>query len=300
VTRSVLRALVVAIAGEAYAVPLARAQRVVAIDPAAVRMVEGRAYTPVDGENVALVPAREVLEVDGSQAGLLPFAGRAAGGTNGAIAAVVVGEPGQRFALEVDAFHGEHDLVVRPLDARLGKVPDVAAASTLSDGTPVLILDVEDLVRSIDALVSGGRLTRARRAAAGAVERRAKRVLVVEDSLTVRELERRLLEGEGYAVDVAVDGMEGWNAVRLGDYDLVLTDVDMPRLNGIELVRRIKADARLRTLPVVIVSYKDRDEDRLRGLEAGADHYVTKSSFQDETLAHLVRDLLGAPVQGME
>lgn len=299
VTRSVLRALVVVIAGEPYAFPLARTERVLTIDPGALRTVEGRVYVAVDGESVALVPAREVLEVApiADQRPRLEAAatqGTTRGGAE--IAAVVVGEPRQRFALEVDGFVGECDLVVRPLDRRLGKVPDVAAASTLEDGSPIFILDVEDLVRSIDALVSGGRLTRARRAATGMTARRAKRVLVVEDSLTVRELERRLLESEGYEVEVAVDGMEGWNAVRLGDYDLVLTDVDMPRMHGIDLVRRIKADARLRALPVVIVSYKDREEDRLRGLEAGADHYLTKSSFQDEMLARVVRDLIGGPV----
>jgi two-component system sensor histidine kinase and response regulator WspE len=298
VTRSVLRALVVVIAGEPYAFPLARTERVLAIDPSALRTVEGRVYVAVDGESVALVPAREVLEVApiaDSRPHLEVAATQGATRRGDAIAAVVVGEPRQRFALEVDGFVGECDLVVRPLDRRLGKVPDVAAASTLEDGSPIFILDVEDLVRSIDALVSGGRLTRARRAATGMSARRAKRVLVVEDSLTVRELERRLLESEGYEVEVAVDGMEGWNAVRLGDYDLVLTDVDMPRMHGIDLVRRIKADARLRALPVVIVSYKDREEDRLRGLEAGADHYLTKSSFQDEMLARVVRDLIGGP-----
>jgi two-component system sensor histidine kinase and response regulator WspE len=299
VTRSVLRALVVGIAGEPYAFPLARTERVLSLDPAALRAVEGRSYVTVDGEHVAVVAAGEVLGIRGGSGPLpdSPWLQTAPGEGAGAIHAVVVGERGQRFALEVDGFAGERDLVVRPLDARLGKVPDVAAASTLQDGSPVLILDVDDLVRSIDALVSGGRLTRARRAAADAVQRPARRVLVIDDSLTVRELERRLLEGEGYAVDVAVDGMEGWNAVRLGDYDLVLTDVDMPRLNGIELTRRIKADARLRALPVVIVSYKDREEDRLRGLEAGADHYLTKSSFQDETLARVVRDLIGGPAE---
>jgi len=281
VTRSVLRALVVTIAAEPYALPLARAERVLSVDPAALHTVEGRSYVVVDGENVALVAAHEVLGLDG---------GAPRGET---LAAVAVGEPGQRFALEVDGVVGEVDLVVRPLDARLGKVPDVAAASTLADGTPVLILDVDDVVRSIDTLVSGGRLSRTRRAASAAAERHARRVLVVDDSLTVRELERRVLEGAGYEVDLAVDGMEGWNALRLGHYDLVLTDVDMPRMNGIDLVRRIRADPQLRGLPVVIVSYKDRDEDRLRGLEAGADHYVTKSSFQDETLARVVHDLVG-------
>jgi two-component system sensor histidine kinase and response regulator WspE len=87
--------------------------------------------------------------------------------------------------------------------------------------------------------------------------------------------------------------MEAWNAVRTGQYDLVVTDVDMPRLDGIELVRRIRADVRLKALPVMIVSYKDREEDRLRGLDAGADYYLTKGSFHDETLVQAVRDLIG-------
>ncbi len=87
--------------------------------------------------------------------------------------------------------------------------------------------------------------------------------------------------------------MEGWNLVREGQFDLVISDIDMPRLNGLELVRRIKADVTLQALPVVIVSYKDREEDRLRGLEAGANHYLTKGSFHDDTLIQAVRELIG-------
>jgi two-component system sensor histidine kinase and response regulator WspE len=281
VTRSVLRAVVVTVAGEAYAFPLARIERVVALEPAALRTIEGRAVIDVGGAPIALVAARDVLGLEGSAA------------APQTICAVVIGEDSARFALEVEAFVGEADLVVRPLDPRLGTVPDVRAAATLADGSPVLVLEVDDLVRSIDALVSGGRLRGAVRAAAARPTGAQKRVLVVDDSLTVRELERRILEAAGYAVDLAVDGMEGWHALRLGAYDLVLTDVDMPRLNGIELVRRIRADARLRDLPVIVVSYKDREADRLRGLEAGADRYLTKSSFHDETLAAAVRELVG-------
>ena len=132
----------------------------------------------------------------------------------------------------------------------------------------------------------------------GALEftpRKQKRVLAVDDSLTVRELERKLLMGRGYLADVAVDGMDGWNAVRTGHYDLVITDVDMPRLDGIELATLIKSDPMLKSLPVMIVSYKDRDEDRLRGLDAGADYYLTKGSFHDETLLQAVLDLIGEP-----
>jgi two-component system sensor histidine kinase and response regulator WspE len=124
-------------------------------------------------------------------------------------------------------------------------------------------------------------------------EKKRKHVLVVDDSLTVRELERKLLAGRDYAVDVAVDGMDGWNAVRTGHYDLVVTDVDMPRMDGIELLKLIRKDSRLQSLPVMIVSYKDRQEDRGRGLEAGADYYLTKASFHDETLLQVVTDLIG-------
>ena len=117
----------------------------------------------------------------------------------------------------------------------------------------------------------------------------------MDDSITVREVERSLLKGRGYEVEVAVDGMDGWNALRSDNYDLLVTDVDMPRMTGIELVTRIKADPRLQSLPVIIVSYKDREEDRLRGLEAGADRYMTKSSFHDQTLVAAVLELIGPP-----
>src|SRR5581483_33106 len=117
--------------------------------------------------------------------------------------------------------------------------------------------------------------------------------LVVDDSLTVRELERKLLESRGYAVEIAVDGMDGWNAVRTGAFGLVVTDVDMPRLDGVELTKLIKQDVKLRNTPVMIVSYKDREDDRRRGLDAGADYYLTKGSFHDETMLDAVAELIG-------
>jgi two-component system sensor histidine kinase and response regulator WspE len=211
-----------------------------------------------------------------------------------------VSDRNHRFGMVVDAFLGERDLEVRPLDPRLGKVPDISSASVLENGVPVLIIDVEDLVRSIDNLLGGRRLRafpgdEAAAAAAALAARKPKRVLVVDDSITVRELERQLLEARGYAVEVAVDGLDGWNAVRTGQYELVISDVDMPRMDGIALVRAIKGDPRLRAIPVVIVSYKEREEDRMRGLDAGADAYLTKSSFQDQTLIETVADLIGEP-----
>ena len=171
---------------------------------------------------------------------------------------------------------------------------DISAGALLDDGAPVLIVDVDDLLRSIARLASDGRLAAPEPAAAEPPSAR-KRVLVVEDSLTVRELERKVLLQHGYEVEVAVDGMDGWNAVRDGRFDLVVTDVDMPRMDGIELVSRITRDPQLRSTPVMIVSYKDREDDRRRGLEAGAAYYLTKGSFQNDTLAHAVVDLIGEP-----
>ena len=120
-----------------------------------------------------------------------------------------------------------------------------------------------------------------------------RRILVVDDSITVRELERQLLENLGYTVDTAVDGVDGWNTLRTGHYDLVVSDIDMPRMDGIQLVSQIKQDSRLRAIPVIIVSYKDREEDRIRGLDAGANFYLTKSSFHDQTFLDAVVDLIG-------
>ena len=159
----------------------------------------------------------------------------------------------------------------------------------------MLIVDVDEMVRSIEKLLLEGLLPQAEPTGLEVIRRRQKRVLAVDDSLAVRELVRKLLSDRGYLADVAVDGMDGWNAVRTGQYDLVITDVDMPRLDGVELVSLIKKDPHLNSLPVMIVSYKDCEEDRLRGLEAGADYYITKASFHDETLLQAVVDLIGDP-----
>ena len=148
-------------------------------------------------------------------------------------------------------------------------------------------------MRNVDGLITGGTLQRPTRRDAAEQSLARQRILVVDDSLTVRQAERQLLENQGYQVDVAVDGMEGWSAVRLHPYQLVVTDVDMPRMNGIELVRKIRAEPRIQDLPVIVVSYKDRGEDRQRGLEAGANYYLSKGGFRDTALLDAVLDLIG-------
>jgi two-component system, chemotaxis family, sensor histidine kinase and response regulator WspE len=281
ITLSVLRALLVDIGGEPYAFPLARVGAAMRVSREKIESIEGRQHVAYQNERIGLVVASQVLE--------LPE--RDPSGED--LSVVLLSVESGSYGLVVDRFIGEQELVVRPLDARLGKIQDVSAAALMPDQSPVLILDVDDLARSIEKLTSGGQLARVQDVGATHGVTKRKRILVVDDSLTVRELERKLIESRGYEVEVAVDGMDGWNAVRTGTFALVLTDVDMPRMDGIELVTLIKKDIRLQSLPVMIVSYKDREEDRLRGMEAGADYYLTKSSFHDETLLQAVADLIG-------
>ncbi len=278
-TQSIVRALVVDVKGEAYAVPIVKVERVLMVPQSAVHTLENKQFFDHGGEHLGLVAAAQVLELgDMDHAEEMPV--------------VVIGGSARRYALVVDKIRGEESLAVQAIDPIFGKMRDISAAALLDDGEPVLILDVPDLLLSVEKLLEEGglhQLTRADHAG----RRRMKRILVVDDSLTVREMERKLLVGRGFEVDIAVDGIDGWNVVRSGDYDLVITDVDMPRMDGIELVTLIKKDLHLHKLPVMIVSYKDRPEDRARGLAAGADYYLTKGSFHDETLLDAVSDLIG-------
>lgn len=283
VTLSVIRAALAEIAGEPYAFPLSKLVRIIRVPVAEIRPVQGRQQLMLDGQSVGLVNAAEILDLTASGS---------VEGLDEQVGVMVIGQSDQPCGLIVDRFIGEQDLVVRPLDPRLGKVPHLLAAAVTESGESLLIVDIDDLLQAVRQLLGEGRLrgmtSLSRR------EAHAKRkVLVVDDSITVREVERQLLAGHGYEVDVAVDGQDGWHALCAETYDLLVTDVDMPRINGIELIRQARRDPRFAELPIIIVSYKDREEDRMLGFEAGANAYLTKGSFHDDSFVTTVTDLIG-------
>ncbi|MEJ8865877.1 hybrid sensor histidine kinase/response regulator [Pseudomonas jessenii] len=280
-TLSVVRSLVVEVGDEAYAFPLAHIERMCDLEPADIVQVEGRQHFWHEGRHVGLVAASQLLQRPASQ------------NSGQTLKVVVIRERDAIYGVAVERFIGERTLVVLPLDERLGKVQDISAGALLDDGSVVLIVDVEDMLRSVEKLLNTGRLERIARHSNQVVEAARKRILVVDDSLTVRELQRKLLLNRGYDVAVAVDGMDGWNALRSEDFDLLITDIDMPRMDGIELVTLLRRDNRLQSLPVMVVSYKDREEDRRRGLDAGADYYLAKASFHDDALLDAVVELIG-------
>lgn len=283
VSVSVISALLVEVDGEPYAFPLARVERVLKVDQDDIFYMEGHQYINHEEERIGLISGRQVLGRPSERY------------SKQGISIIIIHDYLSRYGLVVDAVSGQKELVLQALDDRLGNVPDISATALMEDGTPTLILDVDDLVRSIDYLIKGGNIKQISMEEDLSYDR--KRILVVDDSITVREVERNLLSSQGYDVSVAVDGLDGWNAIRTGDFDLLITDIDMPRMDGFELVTLVKSDNRLQDLPTMIVSYKDREEDRRRGLEIGADYYLTKGSFHDETLIDAVKDLIGDSIK---
>ena len=270
VTRSVIRVIRIQVEGELYAVPLVRIDRVAHLEPLASSDPAAAPTVEFNGTNIPTVLLGALL---GLSSRPLP---------SGAIPVLLCGG----IAFAVDRLIDEVELPVRRLDPRLGKIPGVSAASLDENGLPLLILDVEDLIQT--AL---GRPASTGPEAGG--DASTPHILVVDDSHTVREMERRILVRAGYHVTTAQNGQEAWNLLRLNDYDLLISDIDMPQMNGIELVSKVRENPRLARMPVIILSYKGRDEDRRRGLEAGADFYLTKGDFQNENFRQAVVDLIG-------
>ena len=283
ITLSVIRAVTVMVGGEGYAFPLARIERILKVDSASLKSMEGRLAFELDERSVGLLRASELFGLSQTPDS----------NSSSVVNVVVLGDIDNPCGLVVDQFMGEQDLVVRKLDPRLGKTPFVSSAAIDDEGHAILIMDVEDLLIGIrrglsEGGVRGLDIASLRRNSSG-----RKRVLVVDDSITVREVERQMLARLGYEVETAVDGVDGFTQLKAGRFDLLVTDVDMPRMNGIEFVKALRREPRFATLPVAIVSYKDRAEDRAAGLEAGANAYLTKGSFQDQSFIQTITDLIG-------
>jgi len=202
---------------------------------------------------------------------------------------LLVGKAGG-VAFQVDKVLDQVDLAIRKVDPRIGKIPGVSSVALDENGWPLLLLDMEALMQTALGVSPASEVAREMGQVAG---QQMAHILVVDDSATVREQVRRILVKAGYRVSTAQNGREAWNLLRTRSYDLLLSDVDMPQMNGIELVTKVRGDALLERMHIVLLSYKDRPEDKQRGLDAGADYYLTKGSFQNETFLQAIVDLIG-------
>jgi two-component system chemotaxis sensor kinase CheA len=200
---------------------------------------------------------------------------------------VVLGSAERRVAFLVEDVLGEQEVLTKPLGRQLSRVRNVAGATVLGTGRVVPVLNVPDLLKSAVKITAAP----VKRAAEAVMEKQ-KPVLVVEDSITARTLLKNILESAGYDVSTAVDGVEAFTALKTKEFELVVSDVDMPRMNGFALTAKIRQDKKLSELPVVLVTALESREDREQGIDAGANAYIVKSSFDQSNLLEVIRRLI--------
>jgi two-component system chemotaxis sensor kinase CheA len=280
-TLATFRGLIVRVYDRLLVVPTTAVECVVRVHPEAIKTVQNRETLTLGGRVVSLVRLAETLEL--RHAGATPAAAESA-------PAVVLVAAERRIAFLVDEVLSEQEVLVKSLGKQLSRVRNIAGATVLGTGKVVPILHVADLMHSA---------VRASAAGLGALPRSTEpdvtprhSVLVVEDSITSRTLLKNILETAGYVVETAVDGLDAFATLQRGTFDLVVSDVDMPRLNGFDLTAKIRADRQLAHVPVVLVTALDSRTDREHGIEVGANAYIVKSSFDQSNLLEVLQRLL--------
>ncbi|MFP4474319.1 MAG: response regulator [Desulfatibacillaceae bacterium] len=287
VTLATFRGILVTAGQHSYVVPAAQVERVVRIQESEVKTVENRATIPLDNRALSLVDLCDVL-------GTPRVATR---DEDGYLTVVVLGAGEKRIAYRVDEILSEQEVVVKSLGRQLARVPNIAGATILGSGKVVPVLNVSDLMKSsrgAGSLHTVGSMAEGEGPESGEARAESphKAILVVEDSITSRMLIKNILESAGYAVRTAVDGKDALTVLKTDRFDAVISDVEMPRMNGFELTENIRQNERLAELPVVLVTSLDSGEDRERGIDAGANAYIVKSNFDQSDLLEVVSRLV--------
>ena len=278
-TLTVLGALVVQSGTECFAIPLNYVQEFLKIRDTDITTLGGKEVLKVRGQTTSLF----------SLARLLGLAQGKAPGAGAKMEVLVLKLCEERIALLVDAHLGNTEVVVKGLGGQFRNVKFIFGATILGDGNPALILDVPDLF----AASAGGAHPGVRRAPDAAASQRRGRVLVVDDSITTRTMEQSILVSHGYLVETAVTGEDALDKARAGQFDLVISDVEMPGMSGFQLTRELRAIEAFRDTPVIMVSSLSRDADKRQALESGAQAYIVKGAFDQELLLETVEMLIG-------
>ncbi|WP_266171145.1 hybrid sensor histidine kinase/response regulator [Dyella subtropica] len=277
------RGVLVRSGGQIFAIPAVHIERVSRIAQSDIRTVENRETMLVDGEAVSLVWLSDVLE--------LPRPHANAQQTD-YVWLVVLGMAHLRVAFRVEEVIDEHEVLVKHIGRQLERVRNVAGASVLGTGQIVPVLNVSDLLKSAIKHVSVPMPVGTSVSAGNGTEVENPSILVVEDSITSRSLLKGILESAGFGVTTAVDGADAYTTLKTGSFDLVVSDVEMPRMDGFDLTAKLRADKQLAELPIVLVTALGSREHRERGIDVGANAYIVKSSFDQSNLLEVIRRLL--------
>ncbi len=266
-------------AGEhCFVIPALSVERVTRVAQQDVQTVENRATIPLGGQAVALVNLVDVLGLP-RQPAIDKAPGQAL--------VVVLGAGHKHVAFRVDEILGEQEVLVKTLGRQLARVRNVAGASVLGTGQVVAVLNVPDLLKSAVKLAAPPPVAIE---TVGVAEKQS--ILVAEDSITSRALLKNILESAGYHVTTTVDGIDAYTALKTGAFDLIVSDVEMPRMDGFDLTAKVRADKQHGDLPVVLVTALESREHRERGIDVGANAYIVKSSFDQSNLLEVIGRLI--------
>jgi len=275
-TLTAFRGVLVTAAERQFVIPTANVGRVVGIRREEIKTVENRDTLSFDGFTLPLVKLADILELSEND-------------TKPPIGTVLVLESGgEKVGFCVDDILSEQEVLIKNLGYPLYRVRNVSAATILGSGKVVPVLNVYDLVKSAAKTAS----LPYKSPSTPKGEAVKKSVLVVEDSITSRMLLKNILETSGYLVTTAVDGIDAMTRLKTEQFDIVVSDVDMPRMNGFNLTEKIRGDKKLAELPVVLVTALDSREDKERGIDVGANAYIVKSSFDQSNLLETMRRLI--------
>lgn len=280
-TLATFRGVLVRVGEQTFIFPATNLERALKINSKEIKTVENRETISINGAAISLARLGDILELPRKDA-----QDRSADKAH----LIVLNAASMRIAFLVDEIIGEQEVLVKGLGRQLSRVRNIAGASVLGTGKVVPILNVPDLMKS--AVRIGAPAFKATAPPLGKKEEERRSILVVEDSITARMLLKNILEAAGYEVKTAVDGVDGFTQLRSGEFDIVISDVDMPRMNGFDLTVKIRADKKLSELPVVLVTALESREDREHGIDVGADAYIVKSSFDQSNLLEAIRRLI--------
>ncbi len=281
ITLATFKGILVSAGGQSFVIPTANVWRIKRIRQCDIQTVENRDTMVLDGRAIAFVRLDEALE-------LTPLA---AAEQDGFIEVVVLGAAEKRIGFAVDEVLFEQEVLVKNLGTPLLRVRNVAGATILGSGVPALILNASDLLKTAVRLTSTGH-RRSTETPQAAVEAHKLSILVTDDSVTSRMLLKNILESSGYRVVTAIDGMDALTLLKTRDFDLVVSDVEMPRMDGFELTAKIRADKKLSEMPVVLVTALSSREHQERGIDVGANAYIVKGSFDQSNLLQVIQKLI--------
>ncbi len=278
-TQATFRGIMVRTAEQKFIIPIQNVERVIRIKMCEIETVENRSTISLNSEIVPILSLCDVLGIPHSQVRIE---------TNEFKPAVVLAYARRRIAFFIDEVLGEQEGIIKNLGMQLQGLKNIAGATVSGSGEVIPLLDIADLMDSAVNFNAGEYIMEQ----VNEIAISDHTILVAEDSVTARSLLKNILESAGYTVKTAVDGIDAMTTLRSGGIELLVSDVDMPRMNGFDLTAKIRSDSRLTTLPVVLVTALDSKEDREKGIDAGANAYIVKSSFDQSNLIEVVRRLI--------